>query len=174
MLCLSCFRWTASGSLFCSGCGRSFGARYCGSKKRHANVMNAQFCAHCGSQKLTDAALYLPLGFFVRVVILVALILVARSAWASILPFAEREANALLIALCPAFNSLLNWSVCVAFFYWLTWFLASLLPAEVGKPIQNTLRSGLGILLKIIKTGSNALFRVIGRLLFGSKKPHST
>lgn len=174
MLCLSCFRWTTSGSLFCSGCGKSYGARYCGSKKRHANVMNTQFCSQCGSQKLTDATLYLPLGWLIRGLVLAVLLLVARNAWDSLVPFAKREWAALIIVLCPILNALLNGIVCAALFYWLVWIFASLLPFDVGKPIQNTLRSGVGLLLKIVNFSARALLRVLWQILFGNSKPRST
>ena len=174
MLCLSCFRWSPSGSPFCSGCGRSFGARYCGAKKRHYNAMNAQFCAQCGSERLTDPTLYLPISWLLRGLLIMGLFFIARGAGPFLWPVVEREFCVLMKRLCPAFNVLLNWALSAALLYFVVWIFASLLPSELGKPIQNVMRAIMNLFFKTLKGMLHSVFRLIWRLLAGNSKPQST
>lgn len=174
MLCLSCLRWSPSGSPFCSGCSRSFGARYCGAKKRHANALNAQFCAQCGSQKLTDPALYLPVGWLLRGFVVVGLFFAARKVWPFVWPVIERHFCALINALCPLISIFLNWVVSAAMLYFVLWVLTSLLPDEFSKPLQNAMRSVVNLLRRTLRELLRSVFRLLRRVVAGKTKPQST
>jgi len=54
ILCLSCRRLSASGSVYCTWCRRSLGARRC--PKGHASPRYAKCCRTCGSRDLSEAA----------------------------------------------------------------------------------------------------------------------
>lgn len=64
ILCLRCRYLTPSGSVYCSGCGSTFGSRRC--EKEHLSPASARFCTTCGSGDLTRATGYLPLGCLSR------------------------------------------------------------------------------------------------------------
>jgi ribosomal protein L40E len=139
ILCLHCFSLSPTGAIFCQSCARSFGARLCGSKKRHRNHMAAQFCAQCGSDNLTDATLYLPLGC---VTWLLSWALVFVIAW-WLQPYLRPAANsALNTALCWALcllNYVIYWSIVLFMIY----MALTLIPGDVGKYLRQAYASAI-------------------------------
>jgi len=63
-LCLSCRFVSPAASLLCGRCGRSFGGRLC--PRHHLSPVGSRFCVQCGKQELTDATLFLSLGWLSR------------------------------------------------------------------------------------------------------------
>lgn len=78
-LCLSCYRLSPGGSLYCGNCGRSFGGRLC--PARHISPVTSAFCVQCGSQQLTAPTWYLPLGWMSRLILLACVSFIGRWLW---------------------------------------------------------------------------------------------
>jgi hypothetical protein len=76
VFCITCRYVSPSGSIFCSHCGRTFGARLCPS--RHRNPIDAQHCVQCGKPKLTDPTRYLAFGWFSAVIAWTVIALVIK------------------------------------------------------------------------------------------------
>lgn len=57
-LCRSCYYASPSGSVYCGGCGRTFGVKLCSNKHPNAPSPQVQCCTICGSFEMTEPTLY--------------------------------------------------------------------------------------------------------------------
>lgn len=179
-LCLSCFHLnsgrTATGRTeFCAFCGRSFCHRICDSKKHHKSPRNAQFCVQCGSQKLTEATGYLPLGCVSTAVSLVVLIEAARLAWflltGPVLGLTSHFFNANKCSIV----CLVDRTMPVLLLAAMGWLGLQFLPDAIGKPIGQVLSTFGKTSWKVLKTGirlGGFLLTTFWRLLFSRNDGH--
>jgi len=148
--CLSCYRLSTSG-LYCGHCGRSFGGRLCKGKKKHLNPPDAQFCSQCGSDKLTDPTVSLPLGWL-------TLALVGGCCWLFwrlTLPW-----------MWPVLVMILDRLLFALLWVGLIYALLTLIPGEVGRQLRRLFSSVIKLLsqegTRLIKSLIKAVFRLIG------------
>jgi hypothetical protein len=165
ILCLSCFSLSPAGSLFCQGCGRSFGARLCGSKKRHRNHPAAQFCSQCGSDNLTDPTLYLPFGCVTWILSWALVFLIARWLWPHLRAAAGWAFNNIAGLICCLLNYAIYWSVLLLMIY----LFLTLIPGEAGKHLRQVFSQVLRLIVRLTAYTIKAVFSLL-RAIVGSAR----
>jgi hypothetical protein len=176
--CLACRKFSGNGPL-CTQCGRSFGGRLCKSKKRHLNPPDAQFCGECGTDDLTDAASYLPVGCSGRLLIWGTV--VAFAWWASV--HSKFSLSGAIDALSRAFSSVtgyrspLVWiiekSASVLIILSVFYFLSMFMPGPAGQQFRSLLSNlctqTLRFLFQITSKVFDGGIQMLLHLLKGSK-----
>jgi len=139
--CLACRRLSGDFPI-CTSCGRSFGGRLCGGKKRHLNPVSANYCGQCGSSMLLDSANSIPLGWIVRALMLAGLV------WLGLHSFGWGllGAHSLFTAVTGCHDPLvwlLDRSARYVILYCLIYFGLGLIPGGIGRACQKVFRSGV-------------------------------
>lgn len=159
-LCLSCRFVSPTGALRCGRCGRSFGGRLC--PRHHLSPAGSQFCVECGRQDLTEAALFLPLGWVSRLVawslVLLAVSLLAHHAGrgAGLLwPLAAWTlVHVLNVCPCSVIRAIIRLAAWLVALLLVSWCL----PREVGQPMR-------AFLLHSLRWSGRWLYRMTGAVL---------
>lgn len=170
-LCLSCRFVSPAGALRCGRCGRSFGGRLC--PRHHLSPAGSQFCVECGRQDLTEAALFLPLGWVSRLVawglVLAVVSLLAHHTGgvAGLLWRVTSWGLIHLLDICPC-------GLMRALFRLAAWLLALLLlswclPREMGQPVRALLFRSLHGSGHFLYRATHALFGGLHRWVEGEK-----
>ena len=171
MLCLSCRRASPAGSVYCGGCGRTFGSRICGNGHRNRPSPGLACCTTCGSVELTDAARYVPLRWVATLLASLTALCIWRWAVAHIallgglLWRGVLDVLALLLDRTPCemvrdLRQALSWLLTL----WLLGWAMLLLPGR-GGTAGTLLRSLPGIALKTITGALRPLPRLLSRTL---------
>lgn len=172
MLCLSCRHASPGGSIYCGGCGRTFGSRICGNGHRNRPAPGLACCTTCGSLDMTEATRFVPLrGVGVMMAGLVVLCvwrwamthiaLLGDLLWRGVL-----GVLALLLGMAPCkiiwdLWQGLSWLLA----FWLLGWAATLLPGRGGS-FGTVLRSLPGVVLKAAFGAARPLLRLLGRALY--------
>ena len=172
MVCLSCRRASPAGSVYCGGCGRTFGSRICGKGHRNRPAPGLACCTTCGSLELTEATRYVPLRG--TGIVLAGLAALGVWRWAiahlallgGLLWRGALDALAVLLdqAPCQIVSDLrrgLSWLLTL----WLLGWAMALLPGR-GGALGIFLRSLPGAILKAAARVARPLPRLLGLALF--------
>ena len=155
--CLACRQLSGDGPL-CTQCGRSFGGRLCNGKKRHLNPPDALFCGQCGTANLVDAAAFVPLGVFVR---LLALTFIGG-----------------LLLLAASRLHVVTWLVQTTLSIFVSLFalyvFSLFLPGPIGKPLQGLISKIYSEMLRLIFQIIRAVVNLIGGRLLHSGEGQKT
>ncbi len=176
-LCFSCRQLSSSrdlsgDSLFCPHCGLSFGVRRCKScKKKPSSPLDAQYCVHCGGQKLTDATSYLEAGWIAKLLTLGGGFLAVRWLWnhaaGAVSSGARGGASSASALLLPLLDRILFWLLFFGFWY----VILSLVPGTepLRKLMVDALRAvskaGVNFITHILKL----LYKLLARAIEGNK-----
>ncbi len=173
MLCLSCRRASPAGSVYCGGCGRTFGSRICGSGHRNRPAPGLACCTTCGSLELTEAARYVPIRWAGTLLASLIALFAWRWAVAHLAFLASLLLRGMLIALALLLDTTpcgIAWDVRRGLSWLLTlWMLGwamTLLPGR-GGGLGTLLRSLPGIVLKALIRLARPLLRSSYRVLSG-------
>lgn len=177
-LCLTCFRLSRVGSLYCGFCSRSFGVRFCGNK--HANAPHVRFCTACASASLSESTRFVRLGWVsLEITALLALAawkwtithlkLVAAASWAIVSWALAALLNTSSSAInCSVRTALVALAVC-----WVLGQLMTLLPGgggKVGQAARAVPAAVLGWMLKAISRLAKTVAKELLRLLLPPRK----
>lgn len=170
-LCGSCHRASGAGSVYCGGCGRTFGVKLCDNKHANAPSPAVQFCTTCGSTQLSEPTRYLNLNWAAPLLSL----LVALGAWrwsiahgallGRLLECLVLDALAVLLDTTPC--GVIGGARCVASWalaLWLMGWMMALLPGR-GGTIGTWLRSLPQMAVKLSMRGGQTLLRLSGHAL---------
>ena len=173
MLCLSCRRASPAGSVYCGGCGRTFGSRICGSGHRNRPAPGLACCTTCGSLELTEAARYVPLRWAGTLLATLISLFAWRWAVAHVIFLASLLWRGALIVLALLLDTTpceilwdvrrgLSWLLTLWMFGW----AMTLLPGR-GGGLGSLLRSLPGLVLKALIRLMRPLLRTSYRVLSG-------
>ena len=164
-LCLTCYHVWPNEAQVCGSCGRSFGGRAC-RRRGHLNPKDAQFCVRCGTQELTEATNYVPLGWLSRG--LAWLCVIAAIVWLSHRP--ELAVWFLFATIDWLFHALpdqlkdeaATWLALV--FIFVMFSLAT--PGKTGVSMRRTVFRGLRMMTRLLGRGLKYSLRAFGLMKF--------
>ncbi|BCM94147.1 hypothetical protein IAD21_06050 [Abditibacteriota bacterium] len=174
--CLKCRAFSGGGPL-CTRCGRSFGGRLCKGRTKHLNPHDAQFCNHCGTTDLYEAATSIPLGWVSRLIILTGIYFVGR--WLMFQGGHTPEIGQVVAQSIEGtrvwiINKFFNLMIILLFFSGLSAFI----PGEAGKQFRSIMFGLVGrafallfkILEQVVLMGGRLLLSAVGLESFNKKK----
>lgn len=163
--CLGCRRFSAAGPL-CTQCGRSFGGRLCNGKKRHLNPPDAQFCGQCGSDKLTEAASFIPFGCSSQFLLWIGLL--GLLWWGGQMVSGSGRGFTALTGYKSPLVWMIEKSASVLVILFVFYFLSMFMPGQAGTHFRNLLAKLCTQTLQFAFQMAGKLLTALGRMVMRS------